>query len=329
MPRSLIIAIGLTVAAAAAHAQTTPATSVPAPESDRVELSPLQQVQKLIGAGQLKQALERADAHLAKNPRDAQMRFVRGVILTEMKDTGAARDVFERLTEDFPELPEPYNNLAVLYASQGAYDKARNSLEMAIRTHPSYATAHENPGDIYAKMASQAYDKALQLDSSNAAAKNKLSLVRELVGGPAPAVAVTKPPAVVAQKEPAEKKPAPAKPEPVADPTADILEAVNGWAAAWSKKDVDGYLGHYAKNFDPPGGQSRADWEKTRRARIEAPKEISVEIASPKVTMQGSDTALVSFRQTYRSDRFNGTSSKTLTMTKSDGRWLIREEKGG
>jgi hypothetical protein len=45
--------------------------------------------------------------------------------------------------------------------------------------------------------------------------------------------------------------------------------------------------------------------------------------------MQGSDTALVSFRQTYRSDRFNGTSSKTLTMTKSDGRWLIREEKGG
>ena len=138
-------------------------------------------------------------------------------------------------------------------------------------------------GDVYAKLASQAYNKALQIDSSNTGAQNKLSLVRELVGGPAPAVAVavTKPPAVVAQKEPAEKKPAPAKPEPVADPTADILEAVNGWAAAWSKKDVDGYLGHYAKNFDPPGGQSRAslrvraDWRNGPRPAASAEDDLA------------------------------------------------------
>jgi tetratricopeptide (TPR) repeat protein len=285
----------------------------------------VQDASKLLKDGQRDQALERVNKALAAKPRDPQARFLKGIILTEQGKTKDAIEIFTKLTQDYPDLPEPYNNLAVIYAGQGEYDKARAALEQSIRTHPSYATAYENLGDVYAKLASQAYNKALQIDSSNTGAQNKPSLVRELVGGPAPALA-TKPPVVVVQKAP--EKPA-EKPAPAADPTADILEAVNGWAEAWSKKDVDGYLGHYAKSFDPPGGQSRADWEKTRRARIEAPKEISVEIASPKVTMQGSDTALVSFRQTYRSDRFNGTSNKALTMTKSDGRWLIREEKGG
>src|SRR5438093_2806195 len=78
-------------------------------------------------------------------------------------------------------MPEPYNNLAVLYAGQGDYQKARKALETAIRTHPSYAVAHENLGDIYATLASQAYDKALQLDSGNAAARKKLALIKELV----------------------------------------------------------------------------------------------------------------------------------------------------
>jgi hypothetical protein len=68
----------------------------------------------------------------------------------------------------------------VLYASQSQYDKAKSSLEMAIRTHPSYATAHENLGDIYAKMASQAYDRALQLDSNNPATQTKLAMIQDL-----------------------------------------------------------------------------------------------------------------------------------------------------
>jgi tetratricopeptide (TPR) repeat protein len=89
--------------------------------------------------------------------------------------------VFSKLTEDYPELPEPYNNLAVIYAQQKQYDKAKQALEMAIRTHPSYATAHENLGDIYARLASQAYDKALQIDSSNSSAQNKLALIRDLM----------------------------------------------------------------------------------------------------------------------------------------------------
>ena len=148
----------------------------------RAQDADLTEVSKLLRQGQLTQAMERVEKVLASKPRDAQARFLRGLILTEQNKTADAIDVFTRLTQDYPELPEPYNNLAVLYASQGQYEKARQALEMSIRTHPSYATAYENLGDVYARLASQAYDKALQLDSANSAAKSKLSLIRDLMG---------------------------------------------------------------------------------------------------------------------------------------------------
>ena len=145
-----------------------------------VQADDLSDVHALVKQGNLTQATERLNAFLAKNPKDARARFLRGLILTEQKRPAEAIRVFLSLTEDYPELPEPYNNLAVLYAAQGQFDRARQMLESAIRTHPSYATAHENLGDIYAKMASEAYDRALQLDRSNTGVQTKLSLIREL-----------------------------------------------------------------------------------------------------------------------------------------------------
>ena len=309
----------------------------------------LQDATKLLKAGQHSQALERVNKVLSSKPRDPQARFLKGLIFTEQGKTREAIDIFSKLTQDFPELPEPYNNLAVIYASQGQYEKARTSLEQSIRTHPSYATAYENLGDVYAKLASQAYDKALQIDSSNAGAQNKLSLVRELVGGP---IAAAKPPIVVAQnapaaaEKPAAQKPAPEKPaaekpaaqkpaaekpaaEKPADATAEVVATLNAWAQAWSKKDADAYLSYYAKDFKTPAGESRAAWEKARRSRIAAPKSISVAIASPKATMTGANQVKITFRQTYRSDVLKTTSTKTLVMVKNDGRWQIQQERSG
>ena len=130
----------------------------------------------------LAQALEQAEALIAKNPKDAQGYFMKGIIFAEQGKSAEAIGVFTKLTEDFPELPEPYNNLAVLYAQQKDYNKAKNALEMAIRTHPSYATAHENLGDVYAKLASQSYSKALQLDASNSSSQ-KLLMISSLIEG--------------------------------------------------------------------------------------------------------------------------------------------------
>ena len=146
-----------------------------------VRADTLQDISKQIRQGQHSQALEQIDKYLAGKPKDAQGRFLKGILLTEMNKPSEAIAIFSKLTEDYPELPEPYNNLAVIYAQQKQYDKAKQALEMAIRTHPSYATAHENLGDLYARLASQAYDKALQIDSSNSSAQNKLALIRDLI----------------------------------------------------------------------------------------------------------------------------------------------------
>ena len=140
----------------------------------------VQDANKLFKQGQLDQALSKVDAYLVTKPKDAQARFLKGLIVNEQGKPMEAIGIFTELTNDYPELPEPYNNLAVLYAGQGQYEKAKVALEMAIRTHPSYATAHENLGDIYAKMASQAYDRALQLDKSNTGTQTKLALIRDL-----------------------------------------------------------------------------------------------------------------------------------------------------
>lgn len=325
-------------------------------------LANVQEASRLLKAGQREQALEQVNKVLAGKPRDPQARFLKGIILTEQGNTKDAIEIFLKLTQDYPDLPEPYNNLAVIHAAQGQYDKARAALEQSIRTHPSYATAYENLGDVYAKLASQAYDRALQLDSANAGAQNKLALVRELVGTPQPGrtVVAARPaapekPAPVAEKpaapvvekpaaKPAPEKPAPVteKPAPVAekpvekpaakpaaekpaDVAAEALEAVHRWAKAWSARDVAGYLSHYAKTFKTPDGESRADWEKLRRARVSGPKSISVGIASPKVEV-GNGTATVTFRQTYRSDRFTSTGTKTLTLVNEGGKWRIQQE---
>lgn len=333
-----------------------------------------QEVSRLLKAGQLDQAMNRADAYLATKPRDAQMRFLKGLILTEQNKAPEAIQVFTRLTEDYPELPEPYNNLAVLYAAQGQYEKARAALELAIRTHPSYATAHENLGDVYAKLASQAYDKALQLDSNNKAAQIKLSLARELIGGSRNQIttinsttSATKPTAVAASVAPQTSSTPPSASVPKAEPLAaenkttpttkasaetkqatpenkpngkiaspsntsqtqeEVLAAVKSWAQAWSNKDMSAYLAAYSADFKTPKGMNRQAWEKERRIRIEGKRKIDVAILDPKVTLKGN-TATVKFRQDYQATGFTANSHKTLIFIKTNGKWLIKEERSG
>ena len=337
-------------------------TLVPAPAS----ADDYQDARKLFSQGSYGSALDRVDAVLAKQPKDARARFLKGLILTEQGKQAEAIVVFTALTQDFPELPEPYNNLAVLYASQGQDEKARKALEMAIRTHPSYATAHENLGDIYAKMAREAYDKALQLDSTNTSAKTKLALVKELFSAKPGAQALVK--GVVAEPIPVAPKvaaepPAPAPqavtppvPSPSAlpakpaappamaavsprtpeaptvhkgkdtDPQEEVLKAVEGWTRAWSSGDAKGYLEYYGPTFKVPGGQARAAWEQSRRDRVVKGKRINVQAQNPKVTFASPDEAIVTFRQSYQSESLKSSSMKKLTMVRSGGRWLIQQE---
>ena len=290
--------------------------------------------------GQQAAALDRINSYLVANPKDAKAMFMKGIILAETGKRDDAIKAFTELTEKYPNLPEPYNNLAVLYADIGQYDKAKKALETAIKTHPSYATAHENLGDIYARMASEAYDKALRLDNGNTRAQSKLLLIKDLFGtGNKTTIAAKMPDATKSVKSdtkpirPADKKVEAAKPVELekpantgADEVQNINDAVNNWAKAWSSKDLDKYFDSYAASFKPAKGESRKAWEATRRDRVSKPANISVELANQKVVLDGTDTAKVSFRQTYSAGAKPIRTNKTLMMKKTSGAWLIEQE---
>ncbi len=296
----------------------------------------LKDISQMAENGQQAQALERINTYLAANPKDAQAMFMKGIILAESGKREDAIKTFTDLTQKYPNLPEPYNNLAVLYAEGGQYDQAKKALETAIKTHPSYAIAHENLGDIYARMASEAYDKALQLDGGNSRAQSKLALIKDLFGtGNKTTVAAkanAKPSTMPIR--PADKKVEPAKPadvDKVASDTAGgddkaISDALNNWAAAWSSKDMDKYFASYADSFKPAKGESRKNWEQTRRQRIERPSKINVEVANPKIMVEDASNAKVTFKQYYRADGKPIRTDKTLIMKKVDGAWLIDQE---
>ena len=324
-------------------------------------------VSQLIRADKFAEAAVKADAYLAVKPRDPQMRFLKGVIQRSVGKSAEAISTFTKLTEDFPELPEPYNNLAVLYSSQGQFEKARAALEMAIRTNPSYATAHENLGDIYSRLASQAYNSALQIDANSAGAAPKLAIIKEVFKSNLkvqPAASTSNPvtPIISAAPKavtPVPTPPAPTAPIPAAKPAVvapipaqtaatappppppaqikpvisdkaskDVEAALNAWAKAWEAKDMANYLGAYGKEFNPPGKQTRAAWEQERKKRILGKSNIVLKIQNLTISVTGNK-ASAKFRQDYRANSLSVSSRKTLDLVKIGEQWFITKESTG
>ena len=210
------------------------------------------EVAQLSREGKFIEALAKADVYLSSRPKDAQMRLLKGLV---QRDAGKPTDAlmtFVRMTEDFPELPEPYNNLGVIYADQNQLDKARTAFEMALRTNPSYSTAHENLADVYGRLSSAAYNKALQIDLSNAAVAPKLALVRQIVTlnptklsaaqlAALPKLQPAQAPAAAVPAAPAQVAVAPARPEVAlkAAPLADQNNKPTREAAPAARKPAD------------------------------------------------------------------------------------------
>lgn len=321
-------------------------------------------IQRLINQGEYKEALKLTENQLSANKSDIKLQFMKGLVLTRLDRYRDAEKVFIQLTADNPDLPEPFNNLAVVYAAQGKYTEAEEALKNAINTHPSYATAHENLGDIYAKMASRAYNQALELDTSNKAAREKLSLVNELISAPPgpEKTVVAKATATPQEPEPASEvkavvKPVPepeiitipAKREPVSEKTQkktvvppakkvnaeeDIAQnrkavetAIKNWANAWSAQDVDNYLAKYGQEFLPPKRMSRKQWEKDRRKRLRRPSFIKITLSDMKINLHGKDYAEIKFTQAYQSDTYSDKVKKEILMRKVSNTWLITQER--
>lgn len=161
--------------------RATPSIGAPEPPRPRVSV-PYDGALDAYKAGRRDEALALTERALQADPRNAQLRFLRGVILTEKGRTDEALGLFQAMIQDFPELPEPYNNVAVIHAGRGDWDLARQALEQSVQAVPSYALAYENLGDIHLQLAAQAYGQAARIDPKSESARSKLGLARDLIG---------------------------------------------------------------------------------------------------------------------------------------------------
>lgn len=186
---TLLFAAFAACGAQAAWAQdaATPAAAAAPTGGPRAATAALESARKLFAEHRNDEALTAIDAGLKAVPNDLQLRFERGVVLADSGRTDEAIETFEALTQEFPELPEPHNNLAALYAAHGDLDRARAALEEAVRALPSYSLANENLGDIHLRLAERAYQRAVSADAGNRAAREKLALARELISKVSPA----------------------------------------------------------------------------------------------------------------------------------------------
>lgn len=119
----------------------------------------------------------------------------------------------------------------------------------------------------------------------------------------------------------------PTPPSTPASKEQAVLTVLQTWAASWSERDEDAYFSLYAEDFVPPGGGSRAEWEKRRRLLMGLAKTIEVKIESPVVEPGADGTSVVTFNQYYRSDSYEDAVRKQLRLVERDGRWLIIEER--
>jgi tetratricopeptide (TPR) repeat protein len=186
----VLVALLVTLVARPALAQSDGVTD-PREFTDaerKVYAQSLKDARALITEKKYDDAIAILDKLHAQRPREPQARFLKGLALADAGKTDAAIAAFQAVLGDYPELPEPHNNLAVLYAQKGEYALARDELEAAISAAPDYVVAYENLGDIYARLAAVNYEKAVARDARNKTAPAKLKLVREvLVPQPAPA----------------------------------------------------------------------------------------------------------------------------------------------
>ena len=138
-------------------------------------------VQRLIKREDWPKAEALASQHLKTRDQDPQMRLLLSRIQEAQGQRDAAMTTLLGLTQAYPELAEPHNNLAALYAQDGRYDDALASLNRAILARPDYATALENLGDLHAALAQQAYNRAMQAAPTSPRPRAKAQALGQLL----------------------------------------------------------------------------------------------------------------------------------------------------
>ena len=117
----------------------------------------------LAGDERHSEAREVLDPLLQREPDHMRARVLHGVLRAREGRVGDAISIFETLRRDYPDMSEPYNNLAVLYAVEGRLDDSRKILLESLERRPD-AVTYANLGEVYTKLAEDANERARRLD---------------------------------------------------------------------------------------------------------------------------------------------------------------------
>jgi len=286
----------------------------------------------LVKQGNDAAALSQLKQLIASDASQYQAWFLQGMIQTRQHQLDAAIASFQQVIQLQPKLAAPYNNLAVIYNESGDYHAAVNALETSLALNPNYMTAQENIGDLYVKLAADAYKQALKHDNNPILHQRYEYLLRihqpTHIATPATTMHAATP-ILTNQQKLAAPHPQTLKPD-MASSSPDItaaLAVVEGWRAAWSKRDPDAYFATYSDQFTfPDRFDSRQSWMNYKRWAMHKRTYIKVELEHIQPTIISSNVIRVVFLQHFRSDSFNSDSSKEMTLEKNQGQWKISHE---
>ncbi len=289
-----------------------------------------QQLQLLVEQEKYAEAVLEGDKILQQNSPDARARFLTAYAYQMTARDEEAISLYRDLIRDSPDLPEPRNNLAMIYLAQGNYDLAADLLVEAINTHSSYSTAYANLSLIYKGIASEAYRRAVSESSepANYTHEFKLTaitgldslapeadLMQQLASQPQPAPEITAATGAATQTV-----------VNAANEDTLLIEKVRNWAHAWSSKDFDNYLASYASDYRDRFN-THSQWVKYRQKRILRPGDIKVEVNKFTVRQRGANRATVDFTQAFSSPGYSDRVVKRLEFKRVDSQWKIAAER--
>lgn len=274
---------------------------------------------------------------LRQQPDNIQAQFLTALAFQNNDQLKQAKRYYQQIIETHPELPEPRNNLAMIYLEQGQHDRAVNLLIASLKTHPAYATAWQNLSNLYKGLASEAYRKALNdgNDTQNVKFKIQLTALNNLHSYSVSTKKIPAKPIQIAKYNPKKANSSKPQPKPVIEKTSNsypqdnnqlIISAVKNWASAWSQKDFDLYTNAYTRTFKGKA-INHQEWMRQREKRIKKPGNIDVTLTNIRVKSQNKNRATVDFVQSFKSPRYSDKVIKRLYLDKMGNHWKISREK--
>jgi predicted Zn-dependent protease len=274
----------------------------------------VKQVQQLLEQQKYVDAANAGEQLLQQSPGHTRTRFLTAYAYQMSAQTDKAVMLYQDLIKDKPDLPEPRNNLAMIYLAQGDYDRASQLLVDALNTSPSYAIAYDNLSQIYKGIASEAYRRAVSESGEPAKYTHKIELT-----------ALTN--LETADQEPIVEEIPDAQKTLVnfANQETLLIEQVKDWATAWSSKDFAAYTGFYTPEYRAQF-ESHGQWVEYRRKRIARPGAIKVEVSDLQIKWRSENRAIIDFKQAYDSPGYSDRVVKRLGFSRVGSQWKITEE---